>query len=469
MLALVAWVGTAASPQAEPIPSPSSLSIDGGARFTKRRSVTLSIRLVEPDFTPAVMALSTDGTSWLPWRPYAATMKFELPDGDGEKTLYLKISERSGKEIPPLRATIVLDTTPPRAELSAPKSVPGRHVTLTSKVPDAVAMQLSEGFDHWGAWEPYASSTELFLSAGEGRKFVHVRYRDEAGNVSDPAQVIVEVDRSVVQEDRPGVQKIEIVGATREGEIVHVRVGITARGLTEAEVRLDGAVIQTRGEFSPTLDLTFPRTSSAHRIRATFWDAANAEITAELAFLEQDLPLESTAPLEPSTFDARLRGGLWMNGFKFDTVTPRGPRTIDSGGMGSVQLSLGLTVVDPVFVELSGEYAVGKDASIMTLGADVGVRLYHGPLLVRDAEVRLQAGVLISQLKVDVSGFGDFDLGMGFNVGLSASARLTPHFSLEASIEYRSLTYDYSGPILSGDRSAKAAGPAALLGFSLQF
>ena len=52
-------------------------------------------------------------------------------------------------------------------------------------MPDAVAMQLSEGFDHWGSWVPYATSTEFVLSGGEGRKIVHGRYRDEAGNVSE--------------------------------------------------------------------------------------------------------------------------------------------------------------------------------------------------------------------------------------------------------------------------------------------
>src|SRR5205085_12250662 len=133
----------------------------------------------------------------------------------------------------------------------------------------------------------------------------------EAGNISDPAQVIVEVNGSVVQEDRPGVQKIEIVCATREGEIVHVRVAITARELTEAEVRLDGVVIQARGEFSPTLDLTFQRTSSPRRIVATFWSASKAKYTAEVAFLEQELPLQFVASEEPPTFEARFRAGLW--------------------------------------------------------------------------------------------------------------------------------------------------------------
>jgi hypothetical protein len=470
MLALVAWAGAAAMPQTEAMPqSESSLSIDGGARFTNRRSVALSIRLADPDFKPAVMALSSDGTTWLPWRPYVQTTTFELPDGDGEKAVQVRISESSGKEIPPLRATIMLDTTPPRAEVSAPKSVPGPRVTLTSQVPDAVAMQLSEGFDHWGAWQPYASSTELVLSAGEGRTFVHVRYRDEAGNVSNPAQVIVEVDSSVVQEDRPGVEKIEIVGATREGETVHVRVGITARGLTETEVRLDGAVLQARGEFSPTLDLTFQRTSSPRRIVATFWDASKAEYTAEVAFLEQELPLQVVAPVEAPTFEARIRAGFWMNGLSYDAVTPRGPRSLDSGGMGALQVSLALTLVDPIFVELSGEYASGKDASIRTMGVDVGVRFYRGPLLVGDGEARFQVGVLVSDLKVDIPDFGDFDMGTGFKVALSASTRITRHLSLDASLEFRSVTYDRSGTTLSGDREAKAAGPAALLGISVQF
>jgi hypothetical protein len=158
-----------------------------------------------------------------------------------------------------------------------------------------------------------------------------------------------------------------------------------------------------------------------------------------------------------------------MNGLKFDAVTPHGPRSLDSGGMGALQVSLALTVVDPIFVELSGEYAWGKDASIRTMGADVGVRFYRGPLLVGDGEARFQAGVMVSDLKVDIPDFGDFDVGTGFKVGLSASTRITRHLSLDASLEYRSVTYGRSGTILSGDHEARAAGPAALLGISVQF
>jgi hypothetical protein len=450
-----------------------TLTIDGGARVTSRRTVTLTIRVDDPNFKPSEMSVSSDGVQWSAWRPFAPTTKFDVPEGDGEKTVQIKLSDAAGREMQPIRAGIVLDTTPPRADVSAPPSVPGEVVTLTSKVPDAVAMQFTEDPERWSAWEPYARFKSIPLSVGEGRKEIYVRYSDEAGNVSEPAKVSVDVKPDAAPDDKPGVQSMDLIHAARKDDVYLIRIAVQARGLSEAEVSVDGVVVQPRAEFSPTLELRIVKAGTAHRISGTFWDAAKVEYTADLAFLERELVLEApqapAAKSRPGIIEARFSVGPWINGLDFEAVTSLGPRRLKSGTMGVMQLSVGTSVLDPVFVELSGEYALGKDASITTFGADAGVRFYRGSMLVGDGELRAQAGVLLSSLKVDDSDFGDFDSGVGFRAGLSASVDLTPYLSLDVSLQYRSVSYDWSGTVLSGDTQAKASGVAALLGISLRF
>jgi len=237
---LLAWT---ASPQESPAPqSGVTVDIDGGARYTTQRTVTLGFHRAESDPKPVEMALSSDGTQWTPWRPFAETTKFDLPEGDGEKTVHVRFSDAAGKELPPIRAVIILDTTPPKALVSAPAKVPERFVTVTSNVPDAVAMQFTEDPGHWGPWEPYASPKTIPLSPGDGPKMVLARYRDEAGNISEAAQVGVEVRPDAAPDERPGVQLFQIEGAVSTSNAYTVRITVGARQMAESEILIDGFV-----------------------------------------------------------------------------------------------------------------------------------------------------------------------------------------------------------------------------------
>jgi hypothetical protein len=200
-----------------------------------------------------------------------------------------------------------------------------------------------------------------------------------------------------------------------------------------------------------------------------FWDDAQNEFAAELAFLERELPIHLQTVHEESAIETRLSVGAWMNGLNFDATTPVGRRKLKSGTMGTVQLSLACNVLDPIFFELSGEYAQGKDASITTFGIDLGARLYRGSLLLGEGEVRIQAGFLLSTLTVDEHNFGNFDMGTGYRAGISARAELTDHLSLDACVQYRSFTYKWSEDIISGDDKASAGGVAILLGITWRF
>jgi hypothetical protein len=449
----------------------SKLLIEDGARFTTQRTVTLTFRLAPADPSPIEMALSSDGVKWSPWRPFAATTKFDLPEGDGEKSVFVRMSDGAGKELSPLFAVIRLDTVAPKPDVTVPHKVPGNLVTLTSNVPDAVAMQFAGENGPWTGWEPYARPRTVVIPPGDGPKLVQVRYRDEAGNISEAAQVRFEVDSTVPPDDKPGVQDARIVVAVEREEALAMQLDVAARGMAETEVLLEGESFLTRREFSPTIDMSIPKTGLPHRITLRMWDADKKEHVAELSFLEQHLPYPPPAEAPPPvpTVEARVGVGLWMNGLSFDAATPFGRRQLKSGAMGTIQLAVALNVLSPVYVEVSGEYATGGDASITTFGADVGVRLYRGELLFDDVQVLAHAGVLLSALDVDDSFFGDFDRGTGFRVGVSARVALTERLFLDGGLEYRHLSYKYSDAVLSGDDKATAGGVALLIGLSWGF
>jgi hypothetical protein len=96
-----------------------------------------------------------------------------------------------------LRATVtgseIDDTVAPNGTViinGGASSTRHRKVRLTLRANDpspgsgVASMRLSNDGKRWSAWQPYSNTTSWTLSAGGGRKTVHVQFRDRAGNLS---------------------------------------------------------------------------------------------------------------------------------------------------------------------------------------------------------------------------------------------------------------------------------------------
>ena len=85
-------------------------------------------------------------------------------------------------------------------------------VTLTLSATDATSgvaqMSFSNDESSGSAWESCATSKAWTLSAGDGSKTVHVRYQDNAGNISAPATDTIALDTT------PPTGTVSIFGAT---------------------------------------------------------------------------------------------------------------------------------------------------------------------------------------------------------------------------------------------------------------
>ncbi len=94
-------------------PPVGSVVINDGAAFTTNRVVTLTLAATDNSGTVARMRFSHDGTTWSAWEPFALTRVWELPTGQGTRTVRAQFEDPFGNVSAPVSDSIFLDTTPP--------------------------------------------------------------------------------------------------------------------------------------------------------------------------------------------------------------------------------------------------------------------------------------------------------------------------------------------------------------------
>jgi subtilisin-like proprotein convertase family protein len=106
--------------------SPSgSVNIDGGAATTSTGSVTLNVGASDPAPSNGVtqMRFSNDGSSWSPYRPYAATTAWTLAPGDGTKTVFAQFLDADGNASAVASDSIIVESAGEPADTVGPRSV----------------------------------------------------------------------------------------------------------------------------------------------------------------------------------------------------------------------------------------------------------------------------------------------------------------------------------------------------------
>ena len=116
-----------------------TVTIAGGAAASPTTSVALSVNATDPAPASGVtqMRFSNDGATWSPYRPYATTTAWDLPSGDGEKTVFAQFADSAGNVSAIAQDKIVLDTVGPRATKVVPAKgakdvAPTRKIKITA-------------------------------------------------------------------------------------------------------------------------------------------------------------------------------------------------------------------------------------------------------------------------------------------------------------------------------------------------
>ena len=85
-----------------------SVIINNGETETKSSSVTININAQDDLSGIYQISFSNDMKEWTPWENYSSIKNYIFPSGDGQKTIYVKITDHANNIAGPVEATIVI-------------------------------------------------------------------------------------------------------------------------------------------------------------------------------------------------------------------------------------------------------------------------------------------------------------------------------------------------------------------------
>jgi hypothetical protein len=173
------------------VPANYSVSINDGALYTNQVSVTLKIGALSG--TARMMVSNDGGFEGRQWEPYASYKAWTITQYGSyvvPRVVYLRYGDAEGNVLNTSTDDILLDVTAPTGSVSILSPSGSRTtastVTLALSAVDDVSgvgrMMLSNRMDFiGGTWQAYTTSAAWTLDANNT---VYVRFRDNAGNVS---------------------------------------------------------------------------------------------------------------------------------------------------------------------------------------------------------------------------------------------------------------------------------------------
>jgi hypothetical protein len=158
------------------------VTIEGGARYTDERTVTLALAATGAE----EMRLRAEGGEWSAWMPFCATAEWRLPPGSGGVAVELQARNGYGEALETISDAIC--RVPGIIDLTGLVLAHGDGFTdrasvdlgvLTAPGSAAPAEMRARNEDgQWGAWAPFAAHSMWTLSKGDGPKTVTVEVRD---------------------------------------------------------------------------------------------------------------------------------------------------------------------------------------------------------------------------------------------------------------------------------------------------
>lgn len=140
------------------------------------------------------------------WEEFSTHKIWTLSDGDGEKTVYLKLKGYVGNESKIYSDKIIMDRSAPKNGKLAINNESlftvnqKNEVTLSIHAANATKMMISNNPVFYGAsWEPYKTSKIWVLEKDEGVKNVYIKFKDDIGNESEVTSDRILLDKTAPQ------------------------------------------------------------------------------------------------------------------------------------------------------------------------------------------------------------------------------------------------------------------------------
>jgi hypothetical protein len=301
-----------------------SISIASGSSYTTSTTVAVAVPASDARSGVSQMALSNDGTTWTTKR-YAASTIWQLPTGDGTKTVWAKWRDGAGNWGTTKTDTIVLDTVGPTGSISVASGSPyATSTTVAVTVPaldsrsGVSTVALSNDGTTWIS-KPYAAATSWQLLAGDGTKTVWAKWRDGAGNWSTAKTDAIVLDTVAPAAEKP---RVSLPTGSLPGGGVLVALGWGGTDATSGVARYELAQSLDGGAFTtvsadPQAQSIAPVLAVSHRyqFRVRAVDrAGNVSAWATGPSFTPTAVAESAAALSYSGTWANVTGVAYLGG-----------------------------------------------------------------------------------------------------------------------------------------------------------
>jgi len=241
--------------------------------YTTTTGVVLSLTAEDIGSGISQMSFSTDDLIWSTWETFNSSRSFDLPTGDGEKTVYFRVRDHIGNIAEPVSDSIYLDTTPPQS-LSVTinegeKYTESEQVKLVLKAidMDSGISEMTYSLDgiNWQPWEDFKDTKHISLTPGDGKKIVYFKANDKVGNIAEP------VAESIILDTTPPYSlSIVINNGAPETNSTNVNLKLNAidntSGVSQVSFSTDGSTWSAWEPFNYESSFTFPPNNGAKTV-----------------------------------------------------------------------------------------------------------------------------------------------------------------------------------------------------------
>jgi len=301
-------------------PAQASITINNGAPFTVSPKVILAL-----DFTPTPVKMQFFyNKKWTAPVLFAASKPVTLPGGDGPKTVQVRYLDANGALLAEESASITLDTKKPVGKVVINNKAlytNSREVELAITALDATSglngMCIKETNAACTAeeFEPFAAEKEHnILSPADGKKFVFVTLKDNAGKTSRAIK-----SNAITLDTTPPTNGLIVInGGKAETTDPLVKLKLAAVKATQMKLSLDGGIsFGAYEKFVSSKKVTLPAGGGIKVVQVIYKDIAGNESALYEDSITLLSPVSSNLPINKGVITAL--GSIFVNGVEFST------------------------------------------------------------------------------------------------------------------------------------------------------
>jgi hypothetical protein len=292
-------------------PTGGSVQIQGGAAGTASRNVTLTLAATDAGtgVTQARISNTADFAA-ATVVPFATSVPWTLPAGDGTKTVYVRFLDALGNQSGTVTDTITLDQTAPTPGTvainggAATTNTTAATIAIAGSAADATQARASNRADMVGSVSvPLSGSTSWTLAAGaDGVRTVYVQWRDALGNWSTAAS------DQIILDTVPPTGSVVINGGKAWTNSFTVTLTFPGTETDVQWVRVSGCPNFSAAyrAYTPGMSLqcTLPTGTGLKTVSAQFKDVGNRES----GVVSDSISIDTAKPTAPGAPIHRLRG-----------------------------------------------------------------------------------------------------------------------------------------------------------------